>query len=95
MKIFGSIVLSILAVMVNGKLEYCRSGFNPEKCEDVFFPDMLCNSGCDAVTCCGRSERYLQDTGMDMGTRNLRARQRNLSNGADMGTRNLRARQRT
>lgn len=87
MNLFLSIVLSMLTVMANG--EYCRTGFNPEKCEDVFFPQILCNDGCDVVTCCGTSERNLKN--MDMGTKNLRARRRNLA-GMDMGTRSLRTR---
>ena len=87
MNLFVSIVLSMLAVMANG--EYCHTGFNPEKCEDVFFPEILCNDGCDAITCCGTSERNLEN--MDMGKNNLRARRRNLS-GMDFGTTNLRTR---
>jgi len=77
MNLFVSIVLSMLAVMANG--EYCRTGFNPEECEHVFFPGILCNNGCDFVQCCGTSSERTLET-MDMGKRNLRARPRkNLS----------------
>ena len=97
MNLFVSIVLSMLAVMANG--EYCRTGFNPEECEDVFFPEFLCNDGCDVITCCGTPERILED---HMGKRNLRSRRRNLymetsfeRNLEDhMGKRNLRSRRR-